>query len=329
MSGVDLEGKDVSSDKAYEKVIAAKAQVRELQREVKALRKDREELLEEYSDAQNTRNVPKSPKGKRKTLDSTCRVAVGDVHGMRMDRKAVRAFLMDLTILEPEVIVLGGDISDCDGWLAKHQPVGFVPDTDYSYQEDVRAANWFLDEVQKAAPRARIEYIEGNHEDRVERWIIDQVRSHERDARFLHSLIHPKTLLRLDERGISYYGRHDIHVEGCPRGWIKHGNMYYTHELGKGKNAARSSVGQAAANVTYFHTHRRDVGVRVFPGVGMCAAYNPGCMCTMQPVYQNSNPTDWTQGYQVDFVSKDNFQPVQVPIWRGDSLARIMIDRLA
>lgn len=325
----ELKGKNVSDDKAYKKVIAAQARIRELQRENKALRKDREELLEEYNDAQNRRKVPKSPKAKRKTLDSTCRVAVGDVHGMRMDRKAVRAFLMDLKIFEPEVVVLGGDIADCDGWLAKHQPIGFVPDTDYSYQEDIAAANWFLDEVQKAAPQATIHYIEGNHEDRVERWIVDQVRAHNRDSAFLCSLVTPKVLLRLKERGIHYYSRHDVHVAGCPRGWIMQGDMFYTHQLGKGKNAARSAVGQAAGNVTYFDTHRRDVGVRVFPNVGMCAAYNPGCMCTMQPVYQNSNPTDWTQGYQVDFVSKSTFQPIQVPIWRGESLARNMVSRLA
>jgi hypothetical protein len=76
-------------------------------------------------------------------------------------------------VLDPDEIVLGGDIVECGGWLAKHQPIGYVAYCDYSYQEDIGAANWFLDELQKAAPRAEIHYIEGNHEDRVERWIVE------------------------------------------------------------------------------------------------------------------------------------------------------------
>jgi len=326
---VDLSGQHVTDDVAMEKVIAAQAKVNALKREVSALRKDRELLLAEYTDIQNARSVPKNPESARtKATADKVRVSFGDMHGMRMDRAAMDALVRDLKVLDPDEIVLGGDMAECGGWLAKHQPIGFIALLDYSYQEDVAATNWALDAIQKAAPNATIDYAEGQHEDRVERWIVDQVTANARDAEFLRSLCSLQTLLRLEDRGIKYYRRTEVYGEGLPRGWFKKDNMHFVHELGTSKNAARAAVSDAAGNVTYFHTHRRDTSVRVFPGVGMCEASNPGCLCVMQPVWQNSNVTDWSQGYQIEFISKGgNYLVVHVPIWKGKSLAGAMVER--
>ena len=327
--GLDLNGRDVSADPAMEKVIAAQARANELRREVATLKRDRDLLLQEYQDTQRARSVPHSPAKHRKTPKaSSVRLSFGDLHGMRMDRKAVDALLRDVRVLDPDVVVLGGDMMECGGWLAKHQPIGFVALLDYTYQEDLAATNWFLDEAQQAAPHAEMHYLEGQHEDRIERWIVDQVTGHAADAEFLRSLVSPHALLRLEERGIKYYRRSQVYVEGLPRGWMQLGRMYFTHEMGTSRNAARDAVSQTGGNVTYFHTHREDTATRVFPAVGICKAFNPGCLCTMQPVWQNSNPTDWSQGYAIDFIAKSgNFQRVHVPIWRGESLAQAMIER--
>ena len=325
---IDLSGKGVSGDDAMQKVIAAQAKAQDERRRATALARDREQLLEEYTDLQRARPVPKSPAVLRAPSGDVVRVSAGDMHGMRMDRPAVDAFLADLKTIAPDEVVLGGDILECGGWLAKHQPIGYVALADFSYQEDVLAACWFLDEVQKAAPDAVIHYVEGNHEDRVERWIVDQTMSNQRDADFLRKAFAPETLLRLSERGIAYYRRSEQYVDGAPLGWIKLGKMYFTHELGASRNAARDAVSRTAGNVTYFHTHREDTAARVFPSVGLVKAFNPGCLCTMQPVWQNSHPTDWSHGYAIDVVAKSgNFQRIQVPIWGGESLASAMVER--
>jgi len=326
---IDLEGKDVSSDPVMEKVIEAKAKIKELQREVKALKKDREQLYEEYIDFQKARDIPVCKNTKVSGKAHKARISVGDLHGMRMDSAAVQAFLLDVKTLAPDEIVLGGDMIDCGGWLAKHQPIGFVAETDYSYQEDIQATNWFLDELQAAAPEAVIHYLEGNHENRVERWCVDQTQAHKRDADFLKSAFSPAALLHLADRKIKYYERSEIYGEGLPRGWVKLGKMYFTHELGKSKNAARDAALRTAGNVTYFHTHREDSATVVFPSVGVIKAFCPGCLCQMQPLWKHSEPTNWSQGYSIDFIGEDDtFQRVQVPIWRGKSLAQSMIQRL-
>jgi len=326
--GINLDGKETTDDDLVKKLIAAEEAKDHLRRQVKALSSDRAQMLDELHDIRNARSVPHQEPPKKRTRADTVRASAGDVHGMLQDTGAVAAFIGDLKLLEPDVIVLGGDVMECGGWLAKHQPIGFIALCDYSYQEDMQAANDFLDRVQTAAPHAEIHYLEGNHEDRVERWIVDQVMAHKRDAEFLRELAAPPTLLRLEERGIKYYRRSEIYVEGAPRGWFKLGHMFFTHELGRSKHAASQAVEKTAANVTYFHTHREDTATRVFPGVGICKAFNPGCLCSMQPVWKHSDPTTWSQGYGIDFIAKDGiFQRVHVPIWRGESLANAMIER--
>lgn len=327
-SGINLSGKDVQSDPAMEKVISLQSRIQELERRAQAYKKDRDQILGEFTDLRNARKVQSSPIKKRsKAGNSKTRVCVGDVHGMRQDPKAVAAFLSDLAVIDPDEVVLGGDIAECGGWLAKHQPIGFVANLDYSYQEDMQAANDFLDSIQTCAPHAKIYYIEGNHEDRVERWAVDQTMAHERDAEFLVEAFSPRSVLRLEERGIEYYKRTVTHVDDAPRGWIKLDDMFFTHTLGRGKNAARSALEKTAANVTYFCTHREDTATMVLPGVGLVKAYNPGCLCTMQPVWKNSDPTTWSQGYGIDFVEDGVSHRVHVPIWKGVSRGQAMLAR--
>jgi hypothetical protein len=183
--------------------------------------------------------------------------------------------------------------------------------------------------VQKAAPRAVIHYIEGNHEDRVERWIVDQTMRHTRDSTFLRELISPKVLLRLEERGIHYYGRGEHHIQGLPPGWIKLGKIFFVHELGGGKNAAASAAGKTAGNVVFAHTHQEDSATMVLPGVGLIKAWNPGCLCQRAPLWRHSNPTNWSHGYAVQFVAKsEQFLHLNIPIWEGKSLVGSLHGRI-
>lgn len=658
-------GKHVTGDAIIKKVIGAEARAREEHQRLKALERERNELLDEFNSYRNARPVPKAPAKPRDGRADTVRVSFGDFHGMMHDPSAKAALLRDLKSLDPDEVVMLGDMLECGGWLAKHMTVGYVALTDYSYQEDVKATSQFIDDVQAACPDAVIHYTEGNHEcltpdhevltragwkliadvsvtdvvaglrddggvawtspervhcydydgplyrvnnrgfvasmtgnhrvpyymkygdksriryqradgitpgcgldvpdtastsgepgpaatlsddeimlaawlltdgcisasvslsqskpatveeirallgrlglrfsertrdrnitsicgrtlksqmpsteftllvdsaraaaalagcpewsnktcgyvkklppwvmglsdqrfsvfldtvvrangsrptkrecstaaviygrkefleglqaacvvhgyraslkprtrdgefsfwvlnvckstkirvegkdveeapyrgpvycltmptgnfftrlngcvhvtgnSRVERTIVDLTMSHKCDGAFLMRAFSPQAALRLDERGIKYYRRSEIYGDGLPRGWVKLGKMHFTHELGASANAARQAVQKAAANVTFAHTHRDDQATIVFPGVGICKAFNPGCLCLCQPVWKHSDPTSWSQGYDIDFVAKsENFQRVHVPIWRGESLAGAMIER--
>lgn len=332
-TSIRLSGKAVSGDAAMSRVIDAQAKLAAAVRETAALRKERNNLLQEYTDLRTARPVSPAPAKQRPVARADkVRVYCGDSHGMRMDRAAVGAFLSDMRTLDPDEIVLGGDMLECGGHLARHMPIGYVALCDYTYQEDVSATNWFLDELQKAAPHARIVAIEGNHEQRVERFCVDQAMSNQQDADFLLQVYGPERMLRLKERKIAYYRQAEVHGEGLPRGWVDLGNMFVVHNpfgmSGGGKNAANKAVGKTAGNVTYFHTHTWDQSPQVFPVIGLVAAFCPGCLCEMSPMWKHSDPSGWNQGYDIDFVAASgNFQRVHVPIWRGESLAVSMVDR--
>jgi hypothetical protein len=323
MSEHDLSDKRVSSDDAMREVIQAKARVIALQKELAAVKRDRDDVYSEYRDLQAAKypakaNAPKASSAKGDLV----RVIANDVHGSMMDRPAVDAFLADLRRWNPDEIVLNGDIVECGGFLAAHHTLGYVAQTSYSYQDDISAANWFLDEVQKAAPKAVIHYLEGNHEDRVERWVVDQTMRHQRDSEFLRELIAPNALLKLEQRGINFYRRSVEYVPGLPPGWIKLGKIFFVHELSGSKNAARDSVTRTAGNVVYAHTHREDSASVVLPGVGLVKAWNPGCLCQRQPLWRHSDPTGWSHGYAVQIVAKSGeFLHLNIPIWEGQSLA--------
>jgi len=326
-SGIPLSGKTVTDDNMVKKVLDAESRKREAQKMLSALKRERDAVLDEFNDFRNARPVPVSPPVFRSGNSERKRITAADGHGMRQDKKAVSAFLADVKAHDPDEIILLGDWLDCEGWLAKHHVIGFVSNCDYTYQEDIRATNDFLDRLQTAAPNAVIRYFYGNHEDRVERAIVDMVLGNAADAAFLNQLWGIESVLRLKERGIESIRRDVIYSEGLPRGWLKLGNMCFAHDAGgKGKNAARDVVAKAAMNVTFGHTHREDTATIVFPGVGICKAFNPGCLCQVQPIYMHSDPDSWSQGYAIDFIAKSGlFQRVQIPIWRGESLGAAML----
>ena len=97
------------------------------------------------------------------------RVAIPDSHGEHIDIPARDACLRDLRSLDPHEIVMLGDHVDAGGTFSAHQR-SYTNEMTESYADDTEAANRFLDAIQRAAPRARIYYLEGNHEQHVERW---------------------------------------------------------------------------------------------------------------------------------------------------------------
>jgi len=321
--GHNLTGARVSGDAAIHDVIKIRAKLEKTQRELTAVTRDRNDLLREYSDLQSAKYTPperpKSPPKRAK--DDFVRIIANDLHGSQMDKDAVAAFLADLKTWDADEIILNGDIVECGGFLAAYHTLGYVAQTSYNYQDDIAAANWFLDEVAKAAPRAKILYIEGNHDQRIEKWAVDQTIRNGRDAGFIAELLSPRTLLRLAERGIDYFEVGKVHEAGLPPGWIKRGKCFFVHQLSGGKNAARASLMRTAGNVVYAHTHQEDSSTVVYPGIGMVKAWNPGCLCIQQPLWRHSDPTSWSHGYALQIVATSgDFLHLNIPICQGRSM---------
>lgn len=313
-------------------LIAARsaAEIKSLKRQLAAAHRHNQRLADTLDKARAARAPRKPPAAKthRRRRGDIVRVVCGDLHGSKQDDIAVSRLLGDLKTIDPDEIILGGDMTDCGGFLAQHHTLGYVAETDYTYEDDLAQANTFLDLLAKAAPRARIEYIEGNHEARVERWAITQALKDKIDATWLIDQVSPQKHLRLAERGIPYHKRSERHDGLKIPGWIRRGKIYFTHEISSAKNAAAAALAATGGNIVYFHTHRADTFRTYLPHVGNVSAWSPGCLCERQPLWRHTRPTYWTHGYDIHLVQKSgNFLAIHVPIVSGESLLTQLLNR--
>lgn len=314
---------DLRSDQAQMQLSKERARTKQLQTQLaQALRQ-----LDEAREAKVPVKVKPAKRRRRKRGD-IIRYGFGDTHGNKYHRSTFAAILRDLQLLKPDEVMLGGDMVNCGGFLAEHHTPGYVAESDDTYEEDLLVGNQLLDQIQEASGNARIEYLSGNHETRVERWIMTQRVRDKRDAEFLYRQLSPDYMLRLKQRGIAYYRRSEFY-DGCSiPGWIKRGKIYFTHEISAAKNAAAVAVAEAAANVVYFHSHRQDSSLRHFPSVGLVAAYCPGCVCERQPLWKHTRPSGWNHGAFVQFISPSGaFLHINIPITDGQSLLQPLLDR--
>jgi len=263
-----------------------------------------------------TKKTQKSGKG------SYCRVVIPDSHGAHVDEEALGAFLFDLEKIGSTVgeVVMLGDHLDCGGFLAQHQTLGYVAETAYTFEDDVNACNQFLDRLQKLCPKAKFHYLEGNHERRIEKWCVTEALGKHQDAAYLKRLFGVDTQLGLSKRGIHLYEQgkhyHDITIPAT----IRLGKCYFTHGSRTSKHAASDMLNDFGGNVVFGHTHRADSYVRRTVTEGTIGAWNPGCLCKLQPFWRHTGITGWSHGYGLQFVQPDGaFLHVNVPIISGKS----------
>lgn len=250
------------------------------------------------------------------------RVVIPDTHGSKLDETAAKAFLADLSVLKPSQIVMLGDHIDCGGFLAQHHTLGYVAETTESFEEDVSAANTFLDAVQSACS-AKIHYIEGNHERRIEKWCVTQAlkNGNPRDAEFLGRMFSTENVLSLKTRGIEFYKQGRCYFGLRIPSTIKLGHCYFTHGSRVGVNAAKMTLNDFGSNVVFGHTHRIQQHQSAMVDRGGISAWSVGCLCRLQPYYMHTQITGHSHGYGLQFCrANGDFLHVTVPIVDGRSL---------
>lgn len=248
------------------------------------------------------------------------RLICGDMHGSHAAKAAVGAMLHDVADLDIREVVLLGDMVECGGWMMQSHVLGYVAQLDeVVYEDDVAAANDFLDQIAKACPRAQVHYLEGNHELRLERWCVDVCQGNQRNAEFLMRAVAPREVLFLNKRGVAYYRQSETYGDLNVPGTIKLGKSYFQHSTKSARHAAARMVEQFAGCVFFGNTHRADSCTTRLVHVGMVSAWNPGCLCELQPRWHHCDPTTWTHGYIIQIINAadQTFQVIPVPI-HGD-----------
>jgi len=249
------------------------------------------------------------------------RVIIPDSHGNHIDLAARDACLKDVKALNPTQVVLLGDHIDAGGTFSSHQRT-YTNEMAESYEDDVTAANEFLDLLQAAAPSAKGEwfYLEGNHEQHVERWAARNFLN-QKDADAMLSAFGPEKVLHLKKRHIRYFKRSvqydGVSIPGC----IRLGKCHFVHGISHSKHAAATHLARFGASVVFGHIHRSQSVVERSVTSNGYGAWCPGTLAKLQPLYKHTEPSSWSHGYGVQFVNPSgNFIHVNVPILNGESM---------
>ena len=298
----------------------AQATISRLKKELAIERQARENLEHTLSNLRASKvklNLTKKSRSVKGGV--TLRIVIPDTHGCYIDQAAAAAMLEDIKMLKPESIIMLGDHLDCGGFLAEKHTWGYVAEADYNFEDDCNATNQFLDKLQEVAPQATIEYLEGNHERRIEKWIVtDSLKSgkgSKRDAALIAKHFSTSVVLHLEKRNIPIYKQGEWY-DGCQvPGTIFRDNCYFTHGQYTNKSAAASHLAKYNANIWFGHTHRMDMATKRTVASGPIGAWNPGCLCILQPYWQHQNLTDWINGYGVQLVQRGlGHLNLQIPI---------------
>jgi hypothetical protein len=246
--------------------------------------------------------------------ESRIRVVIPDSHGAYIDPVAAKVFLDDLAMLGAKEVVFLGDHVDVSGIYSAHPP-NYVEDREYSYETDIASAAAFIDAVQKRAPGATMHYIEGNHENHVERWI-SRVVTHAKDARAMLSLQAPEVRLELKRRGIRYIKRSECYDGLAVTGTMQLGKAFFTHGFTASKFATAQHVQRYGNNVIHGHCFSSDtellsldgwVGIDdVFAGMPVATLHPETKAVVFQPVQQTFKYDDYTEVYRFQSSCMDH-----------------------
>lgn len=223
-------------------------------------------------------------------------VLLSDIHFPYEDKKALSCAIDFISNYKIDDIILNGDILDfydCSKYDKDPRRI-------QGLQKEINKAQEFFALLREIQPEARIVFLKGNHEDRLERYL----KRH--PELFSLDVLKLPNLLNLKEYNIKYYPED-----------FKLGPLFITHgsivRKFSGMSAKEEMLKNDSSGISG-HTHRLNAFYRKTPSRYL-AWYESGCLCDINPDYVH-NP-DWQQGFIYGEVGRESFRVSTVPISNG------------
>jgi predicted phosphodiesterase len=214
---------------------------------------------------------------------------ISDIHLPHHDRTTVELFVAEAKRRGCIGIILDGDTLDSHE-ISDHDKDPTAP----RYVREIEVCRELLAWLRKQFPKGEIVYKDGNHEERLERYIIRKA-----PAFFGMACLSIPELLQFDEFGIEYVGDQRVITLGNLN--VLHGHEY-RGGVSSPVNPARGlylkarSVAMAGHHHQTSEHHAKDVRQRAE------AAWSLGCACFLNPRYLRQN--NWNNGFA--FVETDS-----------------------
>lgn len=250
--------------------------------------------------------------------------------------EAALAVALDITrAAKPDRVILVGDNLDFPE-LGKYRR---TPSFQRTTQASIDRATTFAAELRAAAPGAEIDWIAGNHEERLPNYIIDNAsaafglkRGNTPDS---WPVLSVPALCRFDDHDISFH-------PGYPVGevWINDRlRVIHGHKVKSNGSTAPGYLDAERVSTIYGHVHRREWAERTRhtrKGARTILAASPGCLCRIDGKVPGTHtgtdldgvPLEATQNWQqglavVEFQAGDRpFVYEQVSIFDGWAMWR-------
>ena len=178
-----------------------------------------------------------------------------------------------------DVLLLNGDMMDCYN-LSSHERI----ENNRSWKWELDASRVMIKHLREFfGDKVRIVYREGNHEERLKRYLAQK-------AKDLEGTIVLSELLQLADHGIEWVDERAKVQAG--KLWIDHGHEWFG---GGGVNPARNYRMKSVDNVMVGHVHKTSTDLFRRPLDGsFIAGWSVGCLCDLNPRYAPRN--NWNHG---------------------------------
>ena len=222
-------------------------------------------------------------------MKPTTAIALPDIHVPYQDKKSLRAVEQFMSDTQPNYIIYTGDQMDLEMLMkiTKNIPEHTPIHSDYEQFDAIMTRHM------KLCPKAKIVFIEGNHEERVRRLI-------EKHPTYAGSDIELERYFQFKKRGIEFipFGK-----------TFKLGKLYYMHGNYYGIHHAKKTVSAYGRSIIYGHTHDFQAHTMVTPldVDDAHVAKSIGCLCTRNPNYKKGAPNRWVTGFHIAYFRQGGY----------------------
>lgn len=229
-------------------------------------------------------------------------VVFNDVHIPEHDRKAFNLLLATIREVQPDIVICLGDFLDCYT-ISRFEK---DPARKYRLNHEILMARIMLGEVADATNDCQLIFHEGNHEDRLRKYVWGRCP----DLQCLPELSWD-ALLHLSENGWEYIPYETPFKIGNL--WYHHGNVIRQ----KSGYTARALMDKVGGNAICGHTHRL-AHIHSTTWTDHLQAWENGCLCKLKASYIIGIP-DWQQGFSIVTYTKggQRFTVDQLHIHKG------------
>lgn len=230
-------------------------------------------------------------------------VLIPDIQCPQHDERAIAVALQLIRDIKPTQVVFLGDVIAADS-ISRYGKDTWA-EAKLTFEQEAAITNQVLDDFDKVFRRikvGRIIFLEGNHETRLVRFLLQNARQLGDIDNF-----HIESQLRLDERGYEYVPEEQQPVK-ISKFFVAHG--YYLNQYHAAKTTRESH-----RNIFYGHTHDHQVHTPGhFENDTPIMAMSCGCLCKFRQDYLKGRPTNWIHGLTIINYNRHVFTPIFLPI---------------